>query len=223
MFLYYSLYIKFFLYDFDKLESPPINFNHAIYGIKYFTDYYLSCQIISNEEVICFYKNSYAYLTAAVLNITNTNLTTSPLNIEGSKINQTRSPSSIYISSDSNGSQLQTNSLVLPIQNPNHLMVQSNHRQVPKRSNTTETDIINIENQEILTQLNNDITSNYVAYTVTGEALSKIGLDEIKDETYVVVYSKNNYKLMDVIYPNGVKYENETRYTLSNLQSVLDN
>ena len=81
---------------------------------------------------------------------------------------------------------------------------------------------INIENQEILTQLNNDIATSYVAYTVTGEALSKIGLDEIKDETYVVVYSKNNYKLMDVIYPNGVKYENETRYTLSNLQSALE-
>ena len=71
LFLYYSLYIKFFLYDFDGLYNPPINFNHAIYGIKYFTDYYLSCQIISYEEVICFYKNSYAYLTAALLNITN--------------------------------------------------------------------------------------------------------------------------------------------------------
>jgi len=73
-------------------------------------------------------------LEVPVLNITNTNLTTSPMGIEGSMINQTRSPNSIYTNStnaDTNMNQLH------PVQNPNHLMVQSNHHLSPIRNNSS--------------------------------------------------------------------------------------
>lgn len=84
---------------------------------------------------------------------------------------------------------------------------------------------VNIENQDILQQISSEIKNDYVAYTVTADAITKMGLDEIKNETYIVIYSKNNYKLMDVIYPKGIKYRKVTYdiYTLSNLQSVLSN
>lgn len=81
---------------------------------------------------------------------------------------------------------------------------------------------INITNSDILEQVSQEITNNYVAYEVTGNALINMGLKDIKDEKYVVIYSKDNYKLMDVIYSNGVKYKtSELHFTLSNLQSVL--
>ena len=80
---------------------------------------------------------------------------------------------------------------------------------------------INITNSDVLGQVSQEITNNYVAYEVTGNALINMGLKEIKDEKYVVIYSKDNYKLMDVIYSNGVNYKKTMHYTLSNLQSVL--
>ena len=74
-FLYYYLRIKFFLYNLNDINNPQINDNMpTIYGLKYFTDYYLSCQITYDEKVVCFYKNSFANLTAALLNITDNNI-----------------------------------------------------------------------------------------------------------------------------------------------------
>jgi len=80
---------------------------------------------------------------------------------------------------------------------------------------------INITNSDILGQISQEITNNYAAYEVTGDALVNMGLKDLKNEKYIVIYSKDNYKLMDVIYQNGVKYEKTMRYTLSNIQSVL--
>lgn len=80
---------------------------------------------------------------------------------------------------------------------------------------------VNNINQSALQQVSQEITNNYVAYQVTGNALTIMGLGEIKDETYIVIYSKDNYKQMDVIYPNGVSYNNNIYYTLSALQEVL--
>jgi len=48
-----------------------------------------------------------------------------------------------------------------------------------------------------------------------------MGLDEIKNEQYMVIYDKDNLKNVDVIYPEGIKYKNNTYYTLSAIQEVL--
>lgn len=76
-------------------------------------------------------------------------------------------------------------------------------------SNTIDSKYVNID------------TSNYVAYTVSPEGLSGMGLDEIKNEQYMVIYDKDDFKKMDVIYTNGVSYNRTMYYTLSALQEVL--
>lgn len=78
--------------------------------------------------------------------------------------------------------------------------------------------------QEALAQVEDKIkTGGYVAYLATGEALTKMGLDEIKNEKYIVIFSIEDYKLMDVIYQDGVIYNKKTYYSLSALQEVLEN
>ena len=73
---------------------------------------------------------------------------------------------------------------------------------------------------------NDEIQEDPVAYWVksgSGEALEVMGLDDIKDEQYIVIFSKINYKQMDVIYPEGVTYGGNSYYTLSALQKKLEN
>jgi len=87
--------------------------------------------VASNHSINTNQQTQVHNLDVPVLNITNTNLTTSPLGIEGSMINQTRSPSSIYTNSQtSTNSDTNVNQLH-PVQNPNHLMVQSRHHLSP--------------------------------------------------------------------------------------------
>lgn len=74
----------------------------------------------------------------------------------------------------------------------------------------------NIDNKYI-----NIDTSDYVAFIISPEGLSSMGLEEIKNEQYMVIYDKEDFKKMDVIYLNGVNYKKTMYYTLSNLQSVL--
>ena len=86
LFLYYYFRVKFLLYEINfsinTIENIYLNnSNHSImYGLNYFTDYYLSCQIISNDKLLCFYKNNSKYLTAVLLNITDGNFTRIGLN-----------------------------------------------------------------------------------------------------------------------------------------------
>ena len=75
-------------------------------------------------------------------------------------------------------------------------------------------------------KVSNDIKSDYLAYEVTNQALTDMGLEEVdteENEKYIVIFSKENYKLMDVIYYTGVTYKGETYYTLSDLKDVLEN
>jgi len=76
---------------------------------------------------------------------------------------------------------------------------------------------------EALAQVNNEIKEEPIAYSVGEEALIAMGLDEIQDEQYIVVFKKTDYKQMDVIYPDGVTYDGQTYYALSALQEKLQN
>ena len=82
-------------------------------------------------------------------------------------------------------------------------------------------------NKEFLDQVELKIRNSYVAYSTKGNSenegkvLTDMGLSEIKDEEYIVVYSLTDYRIMDVVYPAGINYEDETFYTLSSLQSAL--
>ncbi len=76
--------------------------------------------------------------------------------------------------------------------------------------------------EEALSQVSNEITTEYAAYLVTADALNKMGLSGVEDSKYIVIFSKNDYKLMDIIYIDGIEYNNKKIYTLSNLKPELE-
>lgn len=78
-------------------------------------------------------------------------------------------------------------------------------------------------NENILSQASAKLQSNYVVYAISEQALIDMGLKEISNKNYVVIFSKNDYKIMDIIYIDGIQYKNATLYTLSALQDVLEN
>lgn len=66
---------------------------------------------------------------------------------------------------------------------------------------------------------------SYTYYTVTEQALTNMKLEGIKDENYKIVFAKDSqgdYKSVDIIYVDGLRYKNNTYYTLSELQSVFE-
>jgi len=109
-------------------------------------------------------------LNVPILNVTNTNLTTSPveINADNSMINQTRSPNSIYTNSQHSfqldtRNQLQNTSPLPPSQNPNNLMVHSNMPRSPnKRTNNSITTTIN----SLLVFTNNENNTNSPTNTI---------------------------------------------------------
>jgi len=107
--------------------------------------------VASNHSIITNQPTQSQNLDVPILNITNTNLTTSPMVVDGSMINQTRSPRSIYTNShhsihlDTSANQIQNSSPLPPLQNPNHLMVQ-NYRRSPVRRNSTTNSIVILNN-----------------------------------------------------------------------------
>jgi len=89
-------------------------------------------------------------LGVPVLNITNTNLTTSPVELsDNSMINQTRSPSSIYNNSLPNDTHsINSTSPLPPTQNPNHLMVQTNVRSPIRNISTSSNSLLVLTNNQ---------------------------------------------------------------------------
>ena len=84
--------------------------------------------------------------------------------------------------------------------------------------------------QTHLEHLSDEIKSGeYSAYLVTGSALEKMGLNDISNEIYYVVYNQkenengNDSMLIDVIYKEGIRYNKNTYYTLSEIQNALSN
>ena len=76
---------------------------------------------------------------------------------------------------------------------------------------------------EALEQVNQSINSSYNAYQLSETCLNNMGLGEIKEEGYIVIFSQSDYKLMDVIYSEGVEYEGTKYYSLSSLKEKLEN
>ncbi|OUM63007.1 hypothetical protein PIROE2DRAFT_10532 [Piromyces sp. E2] len=99
----------------------------------------------------CSHSHHTQNLGVPVLNITNTNLTTSPVELsDNSIINQTRSPNSLYNNSLPNDTrQLNATSPLPPTQNPSHLMVQNIVRSpIHNQSTTTSTSLLVLNNNQ---------------------------------------------------------------------------
>ena len=63
--------------------------------------------------------------------------------------------------------------------------------------------------------------TNCVFYQISEDGLTNMGLDDLKNEKYIVSYDKEDYNKIDVIYPDGVKYKKVIYYTLSKLKIAL--
>ena len=75
--------------------------------------------------------------------------------------------------------------------------------------------------QKYLDQISDEIKNNYIAYTITDEALKNMSLEDIKNESYIVIYNKEDFNKIDIIYADGVKYKGNNYFTLSELKKVL--
>ncbi|ORX75400.1 hypothetical protein BCR32DRAFT_296918, partial [Anaeromyces robustus] len=133
-------------------------------------------------------------LEIPILNITNSNLTTSPveIGIERTMINQVRSPSSIYSQNSLNSSQhsnlfLDTSNQLLsaspiPVQNPNHLMVQSNnHRSPIKNTSTISTSSSSSSTSSttsLLVLVNNERQTSTTSTTTSTTNITKTNLQQ---------------------------------------------
>ena len=77
-------------------------------------------------------------------------------------------------------------------------------------------------------QINNEIDKdNYISYSLSTStepqknALLEMGLDDIENENYIVVYDKKDYQKIDIVYVDGVSYKGVQYFTLSNLKNAL--
>lgn len=86
---------------------------------------------------------------------------------------------------------------------------------------------VSISDTNVLSQISVDVKGEngdkYIAYEVTGNALVNMGLSDIQNERYIVIYNKDNLEKIDVMYKDGTKYNKKTLYTLSEIQKELSN
>lgn len=74
-----------------------------------------------------------------------------------------------------------------------------------------------------LDQISDEIKNSYVAYKIKDVALEDMGLGDLKGEEYIIIFNKDNYNLMDVMYPEGAVYNKNVYYSLSSLQEAVEN
>jgi len=141
----------------------------------------INTNIINNNQS----SQNRSNLEIPILNITNSNLTTSPveIGIERTMINQIRSPSSIYSQNSSNSShsalfidtrnQLLSTSPIPPVQNPNNLMVHSGNLRSPiKNTSTTSSSsstsllVLNNNEKQASTSSKTNIQQSPISYGI---------------------------------------------------------
>lgn len=77
---------------------------------------------------------------------------------------------------------------------------------------------------EITANIDEEVTSGeYEYYQLTKDTLDYMGLSDIEDtDNYVVVYNKDDYTKLDIIYLPGIEHEGVIYYTVSKLQTELN-
>lgn len=64
-----------------------------------------------------------------------------------------------------------------------------------------------------------------VAYSITKDTLEDMGMSDLANQTengeFVVVYNKNDFSKLEIVYPSGIPYEKSTYWTLSELQNKI--
>ena len=82
------------------------------------------------------------------------------------------------------------------------------------------------DDADIVSKVNENINSGNgcECYKMTKEALKQMGLEDISNDAndgdYVVIYNKDSYKNIEVMYVLGIRYKGSIYYTLSSLQEL---
>ena len=65
-----------------------------------------------------------------------------------------------------------------------------------------------------------------VAYNITKDTLEDMEMSDLASQTengeFVVVYNKNDFSKLEIVYPSGIPYEKSTYWTLSELQNKIE-
>lgn len=82
----------------------------------------------------------------------------------------------------------------------------------------------NLSGEVYSSQINSEIDKeNCICYTISANGLIDMGLEDAQNETFIVIYDKDDFKKIDIVYPKGEKYNNKTIYTLSVMEQELSN
>ncbi len=104
--------------------------------------------------------------------------------------------------------------------NRNDLFLEKN--MTVENDNSEISDIINIE----VLKKDNEENVEYVVYYVSKEALNQMGLEELAnnsdDGEYAIVYNLKDFTKFDVLYIDGIDYQENTYYNLSSLQEEVE-
>lgn len=78
--------------------------------------------------------------------------------------------------------------------------------------------------QEQANQLDSDIqNAEYICYSITEGTLEYMDFSGLEDgENYIVVYKKDDFTKLDIVYKEAIPYDGESFYTLSSLQAKME-
>ena len=79
------------------------------------------------------------------------------------------------------------------------------------------------EQKSQLSSIEFEDNDNIISYALSDETLSIIGFTEVENcEDYIIVFDKENFDRLEIVYNPGVKYQNETLYALSYMQLKME-
>ena len=88
-----------------------------------------------------------------------------------------------------------------------------------KMNNTT----LNEEQKNQLSSEEFEDQNEIVCYALSDETLNIIGFTEVENcEDFILVFSRDNFDKLDIVFNPGVKYQNETIYSLSYMQLKME-
>ena len=81
---------------------------------------------------------------------------------------------------------------------------------------------------DIISKVDNTIndSNGCEAYSITKETLKEMGLSDLannsEDGEFAVVFNSQDFTKLEIVYPNGVKYDNSTYWTLSSIKNKME-
>ena len=84
-----------------------------------------------------------------------------------------------------------------------------------------------LDSSSIESKVDSSIKENgCIAFNITKDTIENMGMSDLASQTengeFVVVYNKNDFSKLEIVYPSGISYEKSTYWTLSELQNKIE-